>query len=83
MVWITDKQTDGIIWQRLIHLYNHDLGIFGGKRPLDQNARFRFYRYGQDDYFKFHGEGAWPGSRAVNGELVANIYPDRYSMMTV
>lgn len=82
VVWITDEQTDGIIWQRLAHLFNQDLEIFGGKRPLGLNARFRFYRYGQDDFFKFHSDGAWPGSRVVNGELVTNAYPDRYSMMT-
>lgn len=82
VVWVTDEDTDGIIWQRIAHLAAQDLAIFGGRKPLGLNARFRFYRYGPGDYFKPHTDGAWPGSRVIDGELVTNAYPDRYSMMT-
>ncbi len=56
--------------------------FFFGSKALGINARFRFYRYSPDDYFKPHSDGAWPGSRIIDNELVANAYPDRYSQMT-
>lgn len=82
VVWITDEQTDGMIWQRVSALANHSLEIFGQRQALGLNARFRFYRYGVGDFFKPHSDGAWPGSRIIDGELIANAYPDRYSQMT-
>ncbi len=82
VVWVTDKQTDALIWRRVAALAGQELEIFGGKQPVGLNARFRFYRYGPGDFFKFHSDGSWPGSRVIDGELVANAYPDRYSMMT-
>jgi predicted 2-oxoglutarate/Fe(II)-dependent dioxygenase YbiX len=83
VVWVTDEDTDRIIWQRIADLAAQDLAIFGDRQPLGLNARFRFYRYGPGDYFKPHTDGAWPGSRVIDGNLVTNAYPDRYSMMTV
>lgn len=82
VVWVTDERTDELIWQRVAHLARQGLSIFGDKKPVGLNARFRFYRYSQGDYFDFHTDGAWPGSRVVAGKLVANAYRDRYSMMT-
>lgn len=82
IVWVTDEQTDAIIWQRVQHLASQNLAMFGDKKPLGINARFRFYRYSTGDYFKPHTDGAWPGSRVVNGKLVTNAYPDRYSQMS-
>jgi predicted 2-oxoglutarate/Fe(II)-dependent dioxygenase YbiX len=49
---------------------------------LGLNARFRFYRYSKGDFFNPHTDGAWPGSRVVNGQLVADAYGDRLSQMT-
>lgn len=83
VVWITDNETDTLIWQRVAHLTDQDPELFGHKQPLGLNARFRFYRYGVGDFFKPHTDGSWPGSRVVNGELITNAYPDRYSLMTV
>ncbi len=80
--WVTDTQTDEIIWHRVAPLAASDLEIFEGKAPLGLNARFRFYRYAEGDYFSFHTDGAWPGSRVIDGELIRNAYPDRYSQMT-
>lgn len=82
VVWITDETTDSIIWKRVASLANQNLDIFKGKKALGLNARFRFYRYQPGDYFKPHSDGAWPGSRIIDGELVANAYPDRFSYMT-
>jgi len=82
VVWIADDVTERIIWQRVAALCDRELEVFGGKRPLGLNGRFRFYRYGLQDFFKFHSDGAWPGSRVVDGRLVANAYDDRYSLMT-
>lgn len=82
VVWVTDSETDAIIWRRVAHLTEEQPELFDHKRPLGLNARFRFYRYGEGDYFKPHTDGSWPGSRVVDGELVVNAYPDRYSLMT-
>ena len=82
VVWVVDEQTDSIIWQRVEKLAQQSLAIFSDKKPLGINARFRFYRYKQGDYFKSHTDGAWPGSRVINGKLVTNAYSDRYSLMT-
>ena len=82
LTWIVDQQTDAIIWQRIAHLLDDRQGVFSGCKALGINARFRFYRYSRDDYFKPHSDGAWPGSRIIDGELIGNAYPDRYSQMT-
>lgn len=82
IVWVTDSKTDELIWQRAAALASEDLAIFDHKRPLGLNARFRFYRYHSGDYFKPHTDGSWPGSRVINGELIANAYSDRYSLMS-
>lgn len=82
LTWIVDEKTDGTIWQRVAHLMDDKLGIFGGHKALGINARFRFYRYSQDDFFKPHSDGSWPGSRIIDNELIANAFPDRFSQMT-
>jgi hypothetical protein len=82
VTWVTDEATDSIIYQRASHLLEDRLGIFGGHKPLGINARFRFYRYEVGDFFKRHTDGAWPGSRVIDGGLVTNAYPDRYSLMS-
>lgn len=82
LTWIVDEQTDGTIWQRIVHLMDDRQGIFGGRKALGINARFRFYRYNENDYFKPHSDGSWPGSRIIEDELITNAYPDRYSEMT-
>lgn len=82
LTWVVDEQTDGLIWQRIAHLMDDRQAIFAGSKALGINARFRFYRYSPEDYFKPHSDGSWPGSRIINNELIANAYPDRYSQMT-
>jgi len=80
--WVVDEATDTIIWDRCKHLVTDEKNIFAGKKPLGLNARFRFYRYNAGDFFKTHTDGSWPGSRVIDGQLVADAYPDRWSQMT-
>ena len=83
ITWVVDEKTDQLIWQRCAPLMVAEPSdIFGGREPVGINARFRFYRYEEGDYFKFHTDGAWPGSRVIDKKLIANAYPDRYSEMT-
>lgn len=50
---------------------------------LGLNNRFRFYKYGEGDYFKPHTDGSWPHSKIVDGMLQDDAYGDgRESAMT-
>jgi len=82
LTWVVDQKTDGIIWDRIKHVMVDDEGIFDKKLALGLNARFRFYRYQEGDYFKPHSDGSWPGSRVIDGQLVADAFGDRYSQLT-
>ena len=87
VTWVVDETTDQLIWQRCAHLMQAygvtgTDDLFEGRKAVAINARFRFYRYKEGDFFKFHTDGAWPGSRVLNQQLVGNAYPDRYSEMT-
>lgn len=79
VVWVVDDTTHDVLWQRVVDLVSRDVAVYQSRKPMGLNARFRFYRYNEQDYFRFHSDGAWPGSRVVNGELIANAYDDRYS----
>lgn len=79
--WVVDESIDQTIWGRCHHLF--EASSFDGKLSLGLNARFRFYRYGEGDYFKPHTDGAWPGSRVIDNRLVADSYGDRLSQMTM
>ena len=82
VTWVVDEKTCEIIWQRCASLMGDVKGIFSGKKALGLNARFRFYRYQKGDFFKPHTDGAWPGSRIVDRQLVTNAYPDRWSQLS-
>ena len=77
--WIADDETCNLIWRRCRALVGQD---GSGKAALGLNARFRFYRYRVGDYFAPHTDGAWPGSRIVDGRLLDNAWPDRFSQLT-
>jgi hypothetical protein len=79
--WVTDDVTTDIIWQRCRAQFRSD-DDFDGKQALGINSRFRFYRYGEGDYFAAHSDGSWPGSRVVDGELITNAFDDRWSQLT-
>ena len=82
ITWVVDELTDGILWSRCRDFIFDEKSIFAHKKPLGLNARFRFYRYRQGDYFKPHTDGAWPGSRVIDGQLVTDAYPDRFSQLS-
>lgn len=78
--WVVDESVDGPIWARCGDFVSERIG---GQRALGLNARFRFYRYAGGDYFKPHTDGAWPGSRVIDRQLVHDAYGDRHSQMTI
>jgi hypothetical protein len=78
--WVVDESVDGPIWDRCKGFFENS--DHTSLRPQGLNARFRFYRYGVGDFFAPHADGAWPGSRVVDGRLVHDAYGDRISEMT-
>lgn len=82
VTWVADAHTVDCLWQRcqasLVSLEHEHFT----KRPVGLNARFRFYRYREGDYFKPHTDGAWTGSAVVNDELVNDAFGDRYSQLS-
>lgn len=82
VTWVADETTTDILWQRCASTMTINFDLFSGKRPVGLNARFRFYRYGSGDYFKPHTDGAWPGSKVVDHELITNAYTDRWSQLS-
>ncbi|MEM7207532.1 MAG: 2OG-Fe(II) oxygenase [Pseudomonadota bacterium] len=77
--WVVSESVDGPIWRRCASHVTERMGSAGA---LGINARFRFYRYEKGDFFRPHTDGAWPGSRVINGQLVQDAYGDRASLMT-
>ena len=82
ITWIADDATNEIVWQRCKPLMSDPNQIFAGKKALGLNSRFRFYRYQPGDYFSPHSDGAWPGTRVVDGQLVHDAYGDRLSQLS-
>jgi predicted 2-oxoglutarate/Fe(II)-dependent dioxygenase YbiX len=83
VTWVVDEQTDGIIWQRCSSFMSENQGFLGSTKALGLNARFRFYRYRAGDFFRPHTDGAWPGSRVIQRQLIPDAYGDRFSRMSV
>lgn len=82
VTWVTDDATAAALWQRCKAALNTDLAPFGGRAAVGLNQRFRFYRYQPGDYFAPHTDGAWPGSRVINDELITDAFGDRYSQLS-
>ena len=80
--WIADDETCDLIWSRCASLVRDDSEFNAGKKALGLNARFRFYRYAEGDYFAPHTDGSWPGSRVVDGKLIDDAWGDRWSQLT-
>ncbi|MGR8922045.1 MAG: oxidoreductase [Gammaproteobacteria bacterium] len=83
LTWVADDRTLDCLWQRAARALDGFVDAVSGKRALGLNGRLRFYRYGPGDYFAPHTDGAWPGSRVVDGELVTNAFPDRFSQYSL
>lgn len=74
--WVVSEAIDGVFWTRSKpHIHEQ----VNGQQAKGINARFRFYRYASGDYFKPHADGAWPGSRVLDGQLVNDAYPGQLS----
>jgi hypothetical protein len=64
LVWIADDATLDILWNRLEDFFLEiEKGEFLGRRPMGFNGRFRVYRYEESDFFQYHTDGSWPGTR--------------------
>jgi hypothetical protein len=81
LVWIADNSTLEILWDRLQDFFvEGPEGAFFGRKPIGLNGRFRVYRYQEGDFFKYHTDGSWPGTRVSkpknpkNGQLDENHY---------
>ena len=82
VTWVVDEATDKAIWSRCVQYFGDLSRTYNGRTAAGLNARFRFYRYSEGDYFAPHIDGDWPGSRVLDETLIGNAYPDRYSCMT-
>ena len=82
VTWVVDESTIDILWQRCAGLMTGNPDLFAGKRAVGLNARWRFYRYQHGDFFKPHTDGAWPGSKVVDHELITNAFTDRWSQLS-
>ena len=69
--WVVSESIDTEIWNRCATQVPQQVQ---GQTAKGLNARFRFYRYAEGDFFKPHTDGSWPGSRVIEGKLVANAY---------
>jgi hypothetical protein len=77
--WIVSEAIDGTIWRRSAPLVAEN---FRHTIARGINARFRFYRYGVGDYFQFHTDGSWPGSRVRDGSVIDDAYAPWHSAYT-
>ncbi|REG86553.1 prolyl hydroxylase family protein [Marinomonas pollencensis] len=79
--WIIDEVTERTIWQRISPFLAKEAAQLE-RAALGLNQRCRFYRYQSGDFFGIHTDGAWPGSRIINGQPVVDSFGDRYSLYT-
>ena len=82
VTWVTDETTTNLLWERGKQFFTVDNNLTQKMFPIGLNARFRFYRYQTGDYFGPHTDGAWPGSKVMNKQLIANGYHDRLSQLS-
>ncbi|MHC8508655.1 MAG: prolyl hydroxylase family protein [Rhodospirillales bacterium] len=74
--WVADDSIVEPIWARCQAAFHERLHMTDGSvlSAVGLNARLRFYRYGPGDYFKPHTDGAWPGSKVIDGRLTPDAY---------
>lgn len=77
--WIVHSDIVETIWNRCSPLIHDRVGT---NVAAGLNSRFRFYQYGPGDFFKPHTDGAWPGSKIVDNQLVHDAFGDRLSQMS-
>lgn len=86
-VWLADDTVWAPVWRRIA---SHMPSRVAGGQPAGLNQRWRLYRYGENDVFRLHTDGSWPGSKAEeggggegSGEVIRDGYGDRWSQLTV
>ncbi|GAA0828903.1 hypothetical protein GCM10009112_10040 [Marinomonas arenicola] len=79
--WVVDDATERKIWGRIGSFFASEASQLG-KAALGLNQRCRFYRYQAGDFFSTHTDGAWPGSKIINGRPEVDAFGDRYSLYT-
>lgn len=77
--WVVSETIERTLWGRSAPWIPERVG---DQVARGLNARFRFYRYGEGDYFSPHTDGAWPGSRVMDGQLIRQWDPSLYSQYT-
>ena len=74
------------VWERVKDHMPRPVDHYHGPcaQPVGLNQRWRLYRYGVDDIFRMHTDGAWPGSAldASGHSIVRDAYGDRWSQLT-
>lgn len=82
VTWVADTSTVEKLWSRCANAFLNLQDSYLDKRPLGLNARLRFYRYKEGDYFAPHTDGAWFGSAVENDQLITDAFGDRYSQFS-
>jgi hypothetical protein len=82
--WLVDATIPEVLFERARPALPAEAAeVAPGAEALGINARFRCYRYSAGDYFKFHTDGSWPSSLAVDGAMVWDAFPgERWSQLT-
>lgn len=83
VTWVADDETVELIWNRCQPAVAGFESTMTQEKALGLNGRFRCYRYKPGDFFAPHTDGSWPGSRVIDGKLIDNAYPDRWSLMSI
>lgn len=83
VVWIADDYSCELIWNRIDAALGTRLQGLPDLRAFAINGRFRFYRYDEGDFFKFHGDGNWACSRIRDGASVSDAFPGYRSQLSV
>lgn len=79
LTWVVSETIVGEIWNRT---KEHISEVIDEKKAKGLNARFRFYKYGQGDFFKTHFDGDWTGSRVLDGKHVSDAFPGQRSLFS-
>jgi len=80
-VWVTDDSITDAIFSRCAHLLPQSISLqtTGGAGlqlgPVTGlNNRWRLYKYGPEDIFKQHTDGAWPMSGIRDAKVVQDVH---------
>ena len=69
-----DVALAGRLWERMKHLVPTTHRRIGSWKPHSLNERFRFYRYTQGQYFKWHSDGPFIRSPREASLFTAMVY---------